>query len=71
MNYLSLSQTTYLIIGIGVIVLLVVLFFLGYILNKKTPVPEECKNLIDEEKCVGCSNKLCSHYKEEDEKTGE
>lgn len=69
MIYLALTQTTYLIIGIGVIVLLIFLFFLGYILNKKTPIPEECKNLIDEEKCAGCSNKLCSHYKEE--KTGE
>lgn len=67
------SQTGYLIIGIGVIVLLLVLFFVGYILNKKTPVPEECKNMIDEEKCTGCSNKLCSHYKEktQNEKTGD
>ena len=66
MMYL-LSQTGYLIIGIGVIVLLIILFFLGYILNKKTPIPEECKNLIDEEKCTGCSNKLCSHYHEQKE----
>ena len=65
-----LSQTGYLIIGLGVIGLLLVLFFLGYILNKKTPIPEECKDLIDEEKCIGCSNKLCSHYKE-NKKTGE
>ena len=69
--FLTLSDTWYLVIGIGVIVLLVVLFFLGYILNKKTPIPEECKDLIDEEKCAGCSNKFCSHYKEKNEKTGE
>ena len=71
--FLALSDTWYLVIGIGVIVLLVILFFVGYILNKKTPIPEECKDLIDEEKCTGCSNKLCSHYKEnkEEEKAGE
>ena len=66
-----LSQTWYLVIGIGVIVLLLVLFFIGYILNKKTPIPEECKNMIDEEKCTGCQNKFCSHYKEKNEETGE
>lgn len=71
--YLALSQTWYLIIGIGIIVLLVALFFIGYILNKKTPVPDECKEMIDEEKCSGCANKLCSHYQEpkEEKKLGE
>ena len=62
-----LSRTGYLIIGIGVIILLIALFFIGYILNKKTPIPEECKNLVDEEKCSGCANKLCSHYHEKEE----
>lgn len=66
-----LSQTGYLIIGVGVVVVLLALFFIGYILNKKTPIPEECKDLIDEEKCSGCSNKFCSHYKEKNKETGE
>lgn len=65
MGIYLLGQTGYLIIAIGVIILLVALFFISYVLNKKTPIPEECKNLIDEEKCVGCQNITCSHYKEE------
>lgn len=64
MNIYLLGQTGYLLIAIGVIILLVVCFFVSYVLNKKTPIPEECKNLIDEEKCVGCQNITCSHYKE-------
>lgn len=66
------SDTIYLIIGIAIILVLVILFVISYILNKKTPVPKGCENLlIDEEKCSSCTNELCklrpkNSLKEED-----
>ena len=61
---LSINETGYLIIGIIVIVLLLVLFFVSYVLNKKTPIPKECQDLEESEHCFGCKNVSCSHYKE-------
>ena len=66
------SDTIYLIIGIAIILVLVILFVISYVLNKKTPVPKGCENLlIDEEKCSSCINELCklrpkNSLKEED-----
>lgn len=54
------SDTLYLIIGIIIILVLVILFIVSYVLNKRTPVPKGCENLlIDEEKCSSCNNELC------------
>lgn len=51
----------YLILGIGIIVLLVAIFFITFFLNKKTPIPKECENLrIGQEGCGGCKNYSCS-----------
>ena len=56
-----------LIIAIAVIALLVLVFFISYILNKKTPIPEECKDLkIDAKKCAACQNELCALRKKEE-----
>lgn len=50
----------YLYIGIGVVVLIVGIFFLTWFLNKKTPVPKGCENLrIGEEACSSCLNTEC------------
>ena len=62
---LAISETGYLIIAIVVIIVLVCLFFISYVMNKKTPIPKECQNLEGNEHCIGCKNITCSHYKEE------
>ena len=38
-----------------------VLVYIGtYVLNKKTPIPEECLVLVDSAKCTTCHNFACS-----------
>ena len=50
----------YLIGAIILIAGLCALFFISYVLNKKTPVPKGCeKLLVDEEMCKNCSNTSC------------
>ncbi len=39
---------------------LVLIYITTYILNKRTPVPEECKDLVDKAKCGSCKNFACS-----------
>ena len=41
---------------------LVFVYVLSYALNKRTPVPEECKVAIDEATCTSCHNFSCSHH---------
>lgn len=46
--------------------LLVGIYILGYLLNKKTPKPEGCENLTQD--CEGCAMVDCTHnpvHKEE------
>ena len=53
-----------------VIVLVCVGLFIGtYILNKRTPKPEDCENLGEE--CEGCQMTSCSHYVEKTEEKKE
>lgn len=48
-------------LGIVVVVLLVAIFFVSYIFNKKTPVPEGCEQInISDEFCLQCSNVECT-----------
>lgn len=57
----------YLVISIVIIVFLVVIFFVTYFLNKRTPIPEECKDLrIGAEGCGSCNNLDCSIRKKVD-----
>lgn len=42
---------------------LVFVYILSYVLNKKTPVPEECREIVDQTKCESCHSFTCS-YKE-------
>lgn len=50
----------YVLLAIGVVILLVIIFFLTYVLNKKTPVPKGCENLkITDENCSACNNTSC------------
>jgi len=52
-------------ITIAVIGGLVLVYVGSYILNKRTPVPEECLLDIDEANCNVCHNFSCSYKKED------
>jgi hypothetical protein len=47
--------------GVIVVASLIVVYILTYYLNKKTPIPEECRDIFNEASCNGCSNFTCSH----------
>ena len=65
-----MSQTTYLIIGIVILVALLVVFFVSFILYMRTPVPKGCEDIkVSEEKCSSCSHSECHFYRaKEDDK---
>ena len=53
-------MTIYHFLAIGIIVLLIVVFFITYLLNKKTTLPKGCEDLkISEESCSKCNNTMC------------
>jgi hypothetical protein len=55
-----LEINPYFIVAILLIAGLCAVFFISYVLNKKTPVPKGCENLLkDEEMCKNCSNTSC------------
>ena len=55
-----LAINPYLIGAIILLAGLLAVFFISYVLNKKTPVPKGCeKLLVDEEMCANCSNTSC------------
>ena len=73
-------QTVYLVLAIMLIVALVAMFFITFVINRKTPVPKGCEHIkIEEENCLLCSNDGCeikekfeyNKLKEELEKDGE
>lgn len=50
----------YLVLSIIVIIALIALFFISYVLNKKTPLPKGCEDIkISNENCLGCNNNDC------------
>ena len=54
-------EVLYLILGIGLIVFFAVLFFITFVINRRTPVPKGCENIrISEENCSACNNTSCS-----------
>lgn len=54
----------YIFIAIGLVIVLVAIFFLTYVLNKRTPVPKGCENIkINDENCMSCGNMDC-HIKQ-------
>ena len=58
-----MSQVGYLILAISILVALVAIFFISFILYRRTPVPKGCENIkISEENCSACNNKECEHY---------
>lgn len=54
-------------VAIIVIVILLSLYIVFYLMNKKTPVPKGCENLkISDENCSSCTNMDCSFHKKVD-----
>lgn len=48
-------------VGVLVIIGLVGTYIITYLLNKRTPVPEECRELAESTSCKSCHNFACSH----------
>ncbi len=56
-----MDSVWYLVISIGIIAFFVVLFFVTFVINRRTPVPKGCEHLkISEENCGACTNTSCS-----------
>ena len=47
--------------GIIVVAGLVGFYILTYMLNKKTPIPEDCLELANSASCKSCHNFACTH----------
>ena len=61
-----MPKRAYILIAIAIVVALLVIFFVSYYFNKKTPVPKGCENLlINEENCSMCDNTSCTLRKKE------
>ncbi len=51
----------YLVIAIALIVFIGAVFFISFVHNRRTPVPEGCEQIkIEEMTCLSCSNEGCS-----------
>ena len=54
----------YLIIAIALIVILTIIFFISFIVYRKTPLPKGCEDIkIDDNNCLSCSNEMCQFKK--------
>ncbi|MGM0436377.1 MAG: hypothetical protein ACQEQA_04930 [Bacillota bacterium] len=45
---------------IGIIAAIIVLYITTFAMNKSTPIPEDCLELIDEVSCDACNNYSCT-----------
>ena len=51
----------YLVAAIAVIVFFVIIFFVSFVHNRRTPVPEGCEQIkIEETSCLACNVEGCS-----------
>ena len=62
-----MSKTGYIILAIALVVALLIIFFVTYVLNKRTKVPEGCEKEVDDAMCQGCHNVSCKFYKGKEE----
>ncbi|MDE7264158.1 MAG: hypothetical protein K2N64_05815 [Anaeroplasmataceae bacterium] len=57
----------FLSLAITILVLLVILFVVSYVLNKRTPVPKGCEQIkISDEFCLNCTNTDCKIHEKLD-----
>ncbi len=62
-----LEITLHLVIGILIIALLLIVFFVSYRANKKTPIPKGCEDImISKQNCGACKNYACQFHMEEE-----
>jgi len=52
-----MSETVRIIVAIAIMAVLIALFFVSFLLNKKIPEPEGCRDL--KKNCVGCGILSC------------
>ena len=58
-----MTETGYLIIAISILVALLVIFFVTFVLYRRTPVPKGCEDLeMNDHNCSICGHTECSHY---------
>ena len=63
-----MSQTVYLIIAISILVALLIVFFVSFVVYRRTPVPKGCEDMMaNEEKCASCDNHTCQFNKGREE----
>jgi hypothetical protein len=56
-----MPQYAYIIICVAIIVFFVALFFITFVINRRTPVPKGCEHIkIDEDVCGACNVTGCS-----------
>ena len=56
-----MPQYAYIIISVAIIVFFVALFFITFVINRRTPVPKGCEHIkITEENCGACQVSDCS-----------
>lgn len=62
-----MSKEMYLLIAILILVALLIIFFVSFVLYRKTPLPKGCEHMkMSEDKCEACSNEGCMFHKKED-----
>lgn len=49
-------------------ILLVSIFIITYIMNRNTPKPEGCEEIINEVSCRGCKQLSCGHHPKQNNK---
>lgn len=62
-----MSKELYLLIAIMILVALLVIFFVTFVIYRRTPLPKGREDMkMAEEKCEACSNQNCMFHKKED-----
>ena len=55
------TKYIYLIISIAIIAFIIAIFFITYVINRRTPVPKGCEHIkITEENCSACQVTSCA-----------
>ena len=64
-----MDQIGYLILAISILVALLIIFFVSFVVYRRTPVPKGCEDILaSEEKCGACSHTECQFNKNKSEK---
>ena len=62
-----MSKEVALILAIVILVTLLAIFFVSFVLYRRTPLPKGCEHLkMSEENCASCDNENCMFHKKEE-----